>query len=122
MSYVNPTTGRRIKRGAATWRRLVAQGHRVVADRLLRHEHADIEERAIDVLGSPLNLPPSISNERIAALSADLDAVRNQPGIEAKAEPAPDPLSDDDVSSVFDNLNDVTRHGATVRWTSRYTS
>ena len=119
MSYVNPTTGRSIKRGAATWRRLVAQGHRVVADRLLRHEHADIEERAIDILGESLNLPLGISNERIAALSADLDAVRNQPGIEAKADPQPDPLSDADVGIVFDNLNDVIRDGATVRWTSR---
>ena len=67
MNYVNPESGKPIKQGAATWRRLTAQGYRVVADRLLRREHALVEERAIEVLGHPLNP----SNDRLTALCYD---------------------------------------------------
>ena len=57
MSFTNPNTGKPVKEGAATWRRLIREGHRVVAGRLLRHEHADVEELAIEVMGHPLKLP-----------------------------------------------------------------
>ena len=66
MSFTNPNTGKPVKEGAATWRRLIKEGHRVVAGRLLRREHADVEELAIEVMGHPLNLPAKISNESLA--------------------------------------------------------
>ena len=117
MSYVNPVTGKPIKQGAATWRRLTAQGYRVVADRLLRREHALVEERAIEVLGHPLNLSTSTSNDRLTALMTDLDAARNQPEA-ATNQPKPDPLTDDEMNAVFDDMYDIEHEGATVRWTS----
>ena len=53
MSFTNPNTGKPVKEGAATWRRLIKEGHRVVAGRLLRREHADVEALAIEVMGHP---------------------------------------------------------------------
>lgn len=119
MNFVNPQTGRPIKRGAATWRRLTTQGYRVVADRLLRREHADVEARAIEVLGYPLNLSTSTSDEQLTTLMADLDAARNQPTEGARDAPRPDPLTDAEFEAIFDDLRDITREGATVRWTGR---
>ena len=109
MSFVNPGTGKPIKQGAATWRRLIAGGHRVVVGRLLRHEHVDVEALAIEVMGHPLNLPTKISNERLAVHMADLEMVRNPPEAENK-QPKPDPLTDNEVDSVVDDLYDI-------RWT-----
>ena len=117
MSFVNLETGKPIKQGAATWRRLTVQGYRVVANRFLRRSHADVEERAVEVLGHPLNLSTSVSDERLTALMTDLDAARNQPEA-ATNQPKPDPLTDDEVDTTFDNLYDVSREGTTVRWTS----
>ena len=66
--YKNPDTGRKIKEGAATWRRLTSRlGYRVVAGRLLRPEHADVEARAVELLGNPLNLPAGVTSEELAA-------------------------------------------------------
>ena len=120
MSFVNPDTGKPIKQGAATWRRLIAQGHGVVAGRLLRREHALVEARAIEVLGHPLNLPTRVTNNRLTSLMNDLDSsARYQPEDDAKDAPKPDPLTDDEMNAVLDDVHDIERLGATVRWTSR---
>ena len=44
--------------------------------------------------------------------------VRIPPGAENK-QPKPDPITDDEVDTVFDGLYDITSEGAAVRWASR---
>ena len=116
----NPETGRKIKRDGPTWCRLIKGGYHAVEDRILRREHADVENAAIRLLGHPLNLPIRISDERLADLMAELNSIdmRNQP-VAVSTEPKPDPLDDSDVDDILDDLNDIEIQDGAIRWTSR---
>ena len=107
--YKNPDTGRVIKEGAATWRRLTARGYRVVGERLLRPDHADVEARGIE-LGHPLNLPTSVTSEQLAAAMSNLRVVA-QDRVR---------VTDEEYDTVFDDLYDlVVSPEGVISWTSR---
>lgn len=94
--YKNPDTGRKIKEGAATWRRLTARlGYRAVAGRLLRPEHADVEARAVELLGNPLNLPVGVTSEELAAAMLNLDVVAHEARKRAE-------ITDEEFYGLFD--------------------
>ena len=107
--FRNPDTGRVIKEGAATWRRLTARGYRVVGDRLLRPEHADVEARGIE-LGHPLNLPTNVTSEQLAAAMSNLRVVA-QDRVR---------VTDEEYDKIFDDLYDLVESPAgVISWTSR---
>ena len=112
--YKNPDTGRNIKEGAATWRRLTARlGYRVVSGRLLRPEHANVEARAVELLGNPLNLPAGVTSEGLAAAMRSLDVVAHEARKRVE-------ITDEEFYEVFDELHDIsTSTEGVIRWTSR---
>ena len=108
MSFINPDTGRKIKRGAATWRRLHKRGYRVVGERLLRPAHADLEDRAIQLRGvgaNPLNLPANVTDDMIARHNADFDVLeRIQQRLLPAGAPQHEPLTDAEADAVLAEL------------------